>query len=205
MQEKKFYYLKQGRAKGPISVGEVKDLLAKKELGLLDLICQEISMNSWRFVVNFEEFHNKGNVPDMESKVWVILKILGEDEYKQQGPYSGNDIRALLKSKDIELKDYIWCRGMTEWYKISSINIFSRGIEKAKTKKIYMGDSERKLSGIIGKQKKLLYFLRTFFSKALFAHFFGGSTCFCCSCFSLLWLQKKRKFTPCGPLNKVQN
>jgi GYF domain 2 len=120
-----WYYLLKGRPQGPISFEDLKKEVAAGRIGPSDLIYQERD-TQWRPVSSQPDL--KGPVASEEKPSvydWVLLVRKSDGSgYKQRGPFSKEQVVQKLKGGEISFTDYVWRKGLTEWYKILALPDF---------------------------------------------------------------------------------
>lgn len=142
----KWYFVEQGKPRGPL--GESEIVLAAKEghLGPLDLIFRDgserwIPARELEFLRDI--FRETIEGPDVLPQ-WIVLKKKPRDAgagYLQSGPYSTEEIRDKIKVGDIDFVDYVWKEGREKWSKISQTRDFNPEYEEVRTKekKVFSG------------------------------------------------------------------
>lgn len=125
----RWYYLQKGRPFGPVSTKELKIEIQARRLSLRDLIFKETD-TEWREISKFSELETSSPQPSKQSlKVnpnsdeWVLL-IRKNDVYRQLGPFTRSEICSKLQASEIAFTDYVWRKGLKEWYKIIALAEF---------------------------------------------------------------------------------
>lgn len=120
-----WYYLQKGRPFGPVSTRELMLEIQSRRLNAHDLVFKEHD-TEWREVSLFPELHEHQislQHPDKNSDEWVLL-IRKNDAYRQLGPFTRAEIVSKLQAGEIAFTDYVWRKGLKEWYKIIALSEF---------------------------------------------------------------------------------
>jgi len=64
------------------------------------------------------------DIEDPSVREWVLLVKGPERQRSQKGPFSTQDVRHMLRRGEVRLSDYVWRRGMKEWYRLQNIAVF---------------------------------------------------------------------------------
>jgi hypothetical protein len=135
----KWYFVDEGKPRGPLGENEI--VLAAKEghLGPLDLIFRDGS-ERWIPARELEflrdVFRETIEGPDVVPQ-WIVLRKKPRDDgagYLQSGPFSTQEIRDKIKVGDIDFVDYVWKEGREKWSKISQTREFNPQYDEARTK-----------------------------------------------------------------------
>lgn len=129
----RWYILQKGRPYGPVTTEAIISDLRAGRLNRQDLIFNERD-TAWREVSYFHEFASvfaevASQAPVLNTKAnldeWVLL-VRKEDAsgYRQKGPYSRADIFKMIQSGEVALTDYVWRKGLKEWYKLLALTEF---------------------------------------------------------------------------------
>lgn len=127
MKKDSWYYNKNLKPQGPVSLEEIRQLICCGEVGPFDLISCEAD-GSWKAAGEwgFERTlfpATQQYVPGMDilvdQKEWVVL-VSSEDgkDLVQEGPYSVREIREAVMSRRVSQQNYIWKTGLTGWCRI---------------------------------------------------------------------------------------
>jgi hypothetical protein len=142
----KWYFVDEGKPRGPLGENEI--VLAAKEghLGPLDLIFRDgserwIPARELEFLQDI--FRETIEGPDVVPQ-WIVLRKKPRDTgsgYLQSGPYSAEEIRDKIKVGDLDFVDYVWKEGREKWSKISQTREFNPEYEEVRTKekKVFSG------------------------------------------------------------------
>lgn len=127
---KRFYYLKKGKAEGPLTQDEIQEGIQIRQFGPFDLLYQEGDVK-WKPLAEFDEFRSALAALDAKKVVdqWIVLLRKSKEEgrgFNQKGPYSTEEVRAMIQKGLVRYTDYVWKQGMKEWYKIANIDVFNR-------------------------------------------------------------------------------
>ncbi|MBK9037609.1 MAG: DUF4339 domain-containing protein [Bdellovibrionales bacterium] len=135
----KWYFVDEGKPRGPLGENEI--VLAAKEghLGPLDLIFRDgserwIPARELEFLQDI--FRETIEGPDVVPQ-WIVLRKKPRDAgagYLQSGPYSTDEIRDKIKVGDLDFVDYVWKEGREKWSKISHTREFNPEYEEVRTK-----------------------------------------------------------------------
>jgi hypothetical protein len=135
----KWYFVDEGKPRGPLGENEI--VLAAKEgqLGPLDLIFRDgserwIPARELEFLQDI--FRETIEGPDVVPQ-WIVLRKKPRDTgagYLQSGPYSTDEIRDKIKVGDLDFVDYVWKEGREKWSKISQTREFNPEYEEVRTK-----------------------------------------------------------------------
>lgn len=121
----RWYYLQKGRPFGPITTQELKTEIQTRRLGARDLIFKERD-TEWREVSQFSELQVTSSQHrnfDKNSDEWVLL-VRKNEAYRQLGPFTRANICSKLQMGEIAFTDYVWRKGLKEWYKIIALSEF---------------------------------------------------------------------------------
>lgn len=123
-----WYFLVKGRPQGPVSLEEIKNEIAVGRLGARDLLYRERD-TKWRAAADYAEFGGHFNREALAEDWVLLLRKPDGSGHSQRGPFSTEQIVVQLKSGEISFTDYIWRKGLKEWYKILTLpdfhNIFA--------------------------------------------------------------------------------
>ncbi|WP_347356262.1 GYF domain-containing protein [Bdellovibrio sp.] len=128
MKKDSWYYNKNLKPQGPLSLEEMRLRIYKGEVGPQDLVCHEQS-GEWRPAYEWSVFEmtlfpaTQKFIPGADvatdEKEWVLL-VSSEDgkTLVQEGPYSVRDIKTSVSEQRISLQNYVWKTGLSGWCKI---------------------------------------------------------------------------------------
>jgi GYF domain 2/PilZ domain len=130
----KFFVATNGIQKGPWTLDEIKNNLAKKVISWHDHIYDD-KIDSWLFLFEHhtltEEFNKSFSNPILSSH-----KLIGElDIYKDRtwhilkencnyGPFTTVEMIQMLQTKTLLEYDYVWRHGQASWKRLSEISDF---------------------------------------------------------------------------------
>lgn len=136
----KWYYLVKGKAQGPVTENQIRDLIREHQLTLNDIIFKE-GDSKWRRISEFPETNfaqeavGETNLQQLvrlptksDSGKWVVLlKIQTETEIKfvQKGSWSTDEVKAAIQRGEVSYSDHIWKSGFTKWERIGDLDEFS--------------------------------------------------------------------------------
>lgn len=135
----KWYITVDSKASGPFTDDEVIQAIRNRKYVAVDLIFKEGDV-AWQslgdiaiFKEVFEEIQHheksRAQIYKQDSESWVVLlkqKESGPDKYKQDGPYSADEITRQLLSGKIKYTDYVWKKGFDAWKRIAFVSEFDR-------------------------------------------------------------------------------
>lgn len=125
-----WYFNKGLKPQGPLSFEEMKRKILRGEVGPGDLVCQEDSQgeSSWAMASEWREFpkelfpafqQNYFKQSLAEEKEWILLSFKTDHpQGRQEGPYSVEDVKAMMRSGSVRGEDYIWRSGLSGWVRI---------------------------------------------------------------------------------------
>lgn len=121
----RWYYAVNGEAVGPVSKENIVEMLKSGRIGVMDFIFLEGS-DDWKPLQDWPEFSKEETVTKSLASVesWMVHIERGS-QIEKKGPFSADQIFQLLESKELNLDDYIWKEGMSEWYQIRKVKPFS--------------------------------------------------------------------------------
>ena len=129
MKNKNWYYNRNLKPQGPLTLEEIRSLVRTGEIGPQDLICHELD-GEWRPAMDCGIFERTlfpatqefmpGQDFSVEEKEWVLLMPEKDSQnILQEGPYSLNDLRERLRARVISSQHYIWKNGLSGWSRIA--------------------------------------------------------------------------------------
>ena len=129
MKNQTWYYHKNLKPQGPMSLADMRALIRSGEVKPQDLICYELD-GEWKPAVTWSIFERTlfpatqefipGKTPNPEDKEWVLL--VPEQNGRnilQEGPYSLKDLQIRLQRQEISEQHYIWKNGLSGWCRIA--------------------------------------------------------------------------------------
>ncbi|MCB0350740.1 MAG: DUF4339 domain-containing protein [Bdellovibrionales bacterium] len=120
-----WYYLVKGQPQGPVTLDEIKREIAANRLGAKDLLYQDHDTR-WREARSFAELSGHFEVVSSQDGWVLLVRKLDGSGYRQRGPFSDQQIISLLKNGEISFTDYVWRKGLKEWYKILALPEFNQ-------------------------------------------------------------------------------
>lgn len=139
----RWFYAKDGKAHGPLSLEQVQSMIASSELSGASHIFRE-GETQWKKLAEFVEFKTQLQSNDqrnttpasvVEPGKWIVLAKsvedtkVGNQAYNQKGPYTREQILQLIQDGDIRWTDHVWTQGMTAWARISTVKEFNDSID----------------------------------------------------------------------------
>lgn len=129
MKTKSWYYNRNLKPQGPLTLEEMRALVHSGEVGPHDLICHDVD-GEWRPASEWGVFERTlfpatqefmpGQDFATEEKEWVLLvPEEGGKAVLQEGPFSLSELRLSLRSKVISDQQYIWKAGLSGWCRIA--------------------------------------------------------------------------------------
>ena len=128
MKKDSWFYNKNLKPQGPLSLEEMRLRIYKGEVGPHDLICHE-QTGEWKPAREWGVFEQtlfpaaQQFIPGVEvaadEKEWVLL-VPSEDgkTLVQEGPYSVRDIRVSMNEHRVSPQSYVWKSGLSGWCRI---------------------------------------------------------------------------------------
>jgi hypothetical protein len=132
----RWFFNHKGQIEGPHSTEEIARRILGGLLGPDDLVFLE-GEKKWTPLNEFPVFLEAlADRPTQKKKVqgigklepvqvdqrpWVVLVKGREGKRVQQGPLSGAEVQSLLREKKLSPSDYIWRKGMKQWYRIYAL------------------------------------------------------------------------------------
>ena len=117
-----WYHAHKGQTIGPFSEQEIEEMIAQNRIGIMDLIFK-VGADEWRPLAQWAEFSKYQSDCSESAHQWMIY-LDRTEEKKQLGPFSTEQVHRLIADGEIQLNDYIWKEGMTEWYPIKTLQEF---------------------------------------------------------------------------------
>ncbi|OFZ18559.1 MAG: hypothetical protein A2Z20_10560 [Bdellovibrionales bacterium RBG_16_40_8] len=118
-----WYYLQKGRPHGPVTTEDIKKEIAAGRMGANDLLYREHD-TSWREAAYFIDLQGHFKEQKYDDGWVLLLRKRDGSGYVQKGPFTKVQITSLLKNGEISFTDYVWRKGLKEWYKILAIPEF---------------------------------------------------------------------------------
>ncbi len=123
-----WYYIKGAKTIGPCSVDDLLELFQLNHLSCADLVRHKQS--GWKCAYEFTEIYKFLEKQDLDTSVkkkWTIMSFDKGELHRrtQKGPFSSEDVRLALLTGDVHYQDYIWQKGMRQWYPIVLIDEFN--------------------------------------------------------------------------------
>lgn len=122
MSHQKWYYSRDLKPQGPLTLEEVRDLVRTGEIRPRDLICQ--GLGGWQPAEQCFEFslfpaRQEVSFEDTFKAEWVVLSAGdGTQGYRQEGPLTAAQIREKIIAGDLSWESPIWKPGLKGWAKI---------------------------------------------------------------------------------------
>ncbi|OQW48605.1 MAG: hypothetical protein A4S09_04190 [Proteobacteria bacterium SG_bin7] len=136
----KWYYLLKGKAQGPVTENQIRELLREHQLTLNDIVFRE-GENKWKRISEFadanfvQEAVGETNLQQLiklptknDPEKWVVLlKIQTETEIKfvQKGSWTTTEVKNAIQRGEVSYSDHIWKSGFTKWERIGDLDEFS--------------------------------------------------------------------------------
>lgn len=128
MKSSSWFYNKDLKPQGPLSLQEMRSLIHRGDVGPYDLVCND-GLGEWKAACEFAEFERSlfpavqvfmpGQDVIEDEKEWVLLSSSESGKsLVQEGPYSVRELRALLTAKKVLGEQYIWKSGLSGWCKL---------------------------------------------------------------------------------------
>ena len=115
-----WYFHRDLKPQGPLSLAEMRAKILKGEVGPSDLVMNE-EIGEWKPALEWKIFEASlfpalqgqntvpaGNVP----AEWILLREV------QEGPFSTEDLRQMIQKKQITGQHYIWKTGLSGWVQV---------------------------------------------------------------------------------------
>lgn len=122
MSQQKWYYSRDLKPQGPVTLEEIRDLVRTGEVRPRDLICQD--SGEWRPAEECFEFtlfpaKQEISFEDTLKAEWVVLSVSeGAQGYRQDGPLTSAQIREKIIAGELSWESPIWKPGLKGWAKI---------------------------------------------------------------------------------------
>lgn len=127
MTETVWYYNKNLKPQGPVTLEEMRNYIHSGEVGPSDLISCG-TRGDWKPACEWRCFEKNlfpasqslslvGEVVSEESE-WVLLVPTQDGLVLQEGPFSVQEIQRGLQSKKISPQQYVWKTGLSGWCQI---------------------------------------------------------------------------------------
>lgn len=115
-----WYYWRNGEQRGPLTLEEMKTMLAEGEIAPSDLVWKD-SMPEWQKAVKRPEFYRQAEepAPSIAGRDWYYLR--GD---ARVGPISMDAVRGLITSGQISASDFVWSEGMRDWQPAGNVSVF---------------------------------------------------------------------------------
>lgn len=125
-----WYFNKNLKPQGPLRFEEIKKKIMRGEIGPGDLVCKEDGgfYGTWAMAVEWRDFtrelfpafqQNYFKNTSASEKEWVLLSFKTDNSQgSQEGPYSVEEVKALLESGAINFEAYVWRSGLSGWVRI---------------------------------------------------------------------------------------
>jgi hypothetical protein len=126
-----WFFNHRGHLQGPLSEAEIIQKIQSQELGADDLVFRS-GESKWRplseiaiFALEVKKLsaEEKSSAED-SGREWVLLVKGKEKKRVQKGPFSVAEIRDMLRVGKLKVSDYVWRKGMKEWYRLQSFPEF---------------------------------------------------------------------------------
>jgi hypothetical protein len=127
-----WYFNKNLKPQGPLGFEEMKKKIMRGEIGPGDLICRvapaDGGNDTWAMAVEWRDFpkelfpafqQNYFKRSNVSEKEWILLSFKTDNpQGSQEGPYSVEDVNAMVTSGLVSAEDYIWRSGLSGWVQI---------------------------------------------------------------------------------------
>ncbi|KHD87329.1 MAG: hypothetical protein OM95_15030 [Bdellovibrio sp. ArHS] len=135
MKNNSWYYNKNLKPQGPVSLQEMRALIHRGEVGPYDLVCCARD-SVWKATCEFAEFERSlfpavqvfvpGEEVAQDEREWVLLSPSETGKSLiQEGPFSVRELRDMLINKKIVGEQYIWKSGLSGWCRLQDRPEFS--------------------------------------------------------------------------------
>lgn len=119
-------FLEEGETRGPVGIQTLWNRIQQRQLGAFDFICKD-GEGYWKSASDFQEFKVYFQSMDQGGD-WVVLRN-ESGKYVQRGLFSTNELRTFLKNGLVRSEDFTWRAGMTQWCRVSELDIFKAPLE----------------------------------------------------------------------------
>lgn len=151
--DEKWYYVESGERKGPITLDQLRELIANQSIAAEDFIWKK-GMENWTKLKDVPEIYvAQDNIPSVSSAKLSIndssqvekleLVTLAKNENSifikigadrggadiEYGPYSLDILKKLFKENRINAKTFIFLRGMKDWHMLVDFLDYSEVFE----------------------------------------------------------------------------
>lgn len=126
-QNSLWFYNKNLKPQGPLTLDEMRQLIHRGEIRMWDLVC-EGPQGSWKPAMEFATFERTlfpatqefiVGASETTEKHWVLLVPSSEGKgFSQEGPFSLQELQAGLRDQRIAPDQYVWKNGLSGWCKI---------------------------------------------------------------------------------------
>jgi hypothetical protein len=129
VMDSQWYFEDHGRAKGPISAGDLLAKVQSGELALIDLVFKE-GGEDWQPIEKFSEIMDLlGTLSTKSDASWVVLRVVevdGREKYEQIGPFTVDQVLELIDCGRIKFNDFVWKEGFETWVPLGKLDKFDK-------------------------------------------------------------------------------
>jgi hypothetical protein len=128
-----WYSIENGQPFGPQPKADVIKAIQEKKIQAIDLLYR-VGDADWKQACEYEEFtsyfENSLNRFDLDALVnavdqWVVLKkTLDPTQFKQDGPFSQEQVLEKINRGELSFDDFGWRQGFTSWVRIGDLEDF---------------------------------------------------------------------------------
>lgn len=135
-----WFYNKDLKPQGPLTLEELKKKIMKGEIRPGDLVMKDAE--NWLAAVDWKElprdlfpaFQNAWYKESKhDEKEWILLGFAADGKPTQEGPYSVQNLKALLQTEQISADSYIWRSGLSGWVQLQDREEFHSAVEAKST------------------------------------------------------------------------
>lgn len=128
MKDVSWYYHHNLKPQGPLAAAEMRARIYRGEVGPHELISNDRE-GQWKPACEWADFEASlfpagqalvlGQEVSYTEKEWVLLVPVGDGKsFLQEGPFSVQDLSAMMAKKMVASHQYIWKSGLSGWCRI---------------------------------------------------------------------------------------
>lgn len=128
MKDVSWYYHRNLKPQGPLSVTEMRARIYRGEVGPQELISNDLE-GQWKPACEWPDFEPSlfpagqafvvGQDVLVVEKEWVLLVPAGDGKsFLQEGPFSVQDLGEMMQKKMVSAHQYVWKSGLSGWCRI---------------------------------------------------------------------------------------